>query len=150
MFKFSKFFIVALSDILLVGIFSFSLAQYNDASNGSDHSQHNEHSQKSSDKESYMNMNDHQHKGMSEMPTEDDVDVKFTLAASFFEKKRVFIGVSGNINGQINPVLEVPQGAVVEITLLNDTVLQHNFVIPSLALHSEHVSSSDAVTFTFQ
>ena len=61
-----------------------------------------------------------------------------------------FVGVSSNIQGQINPVLEVPQGAVVEITLLNDTVPQHNFVIPDLSFHSEHVKSNDIVTFTFR
>ena len=148
MFQFSKFFIVALFSILLVGIFSFGLVQHNNTSNGNpDHSQHNEHNQKSSDP---MNINDHQHKSMSEVPIEDDVDIKFTLAASFFEGKWIFVGDSSNINGQINPVLEVPQGAVAEITLLNYTIWQHNFVIPDLALHSEHVDSGDAVTFTFR
>ncbi len=151
MFQFSRFFIVVLFSILLVGIFSFGLSQHNDASNNSsDHPQHSEHNQKSNDHKSYMNMDDHQHKGMSGTPIEDDVDIRFTLAASFFEGKRIFVGDSSNINGLINPVLEIPKNAVVEITLLNYTIWQHNFVIPDLSLHSEHINSDDAVTFTFR
>ncbi len=151
MFKFSKLFIVLFS-ILLIGIFSISLSQHSNSSNSDlGHSQRSEHSPpKSSDDKSYFNTHNHQHKDMLEMPTEDNIDIKFTLAASFFEGKWIFVGDSSNINGQINPVLEVPQNALVEITLLNYTIWQHNLVIPDLAFHSEHVNSGDAVTFTFR
>ena len=133
---------------LLIGVFSSSLSQHsNPSDSASNHSKFEKHSQQDSD-EDKNNMHKHQHGGMTEMLTE-EADVKFTLAASWFERKRIFIGVSSNIKGQINPVLEIPQGAIVEVTLLNDTVLQHNFVIPNLALHSEHIDSSDAITFTF-
>ncbi len=140
MFKFSKF-ILTLFSLLLIWTFSFGSSQHSKPlTSSSDHPKHNEHNQ--------ANMHNHQNESMSQMLAE-DVDVKFTLAASFFDRKRVFVGVSPNIRGQINPVLEVPQGAVVEITLLNDTVRQHNLVIPDLSFHSKHIEFSDSATFTF-
>ena len=148
MFKFVKPFFATIFSVLLIS-FSFSLGQHSVPSgSSSSHSQYEEHNKQNSG-EQKNNMNNHQHSSISETLTE-KADIKFTLAASQFEQKRIFVGVSSNIKGQINPVLELPQNAVVEITLLNDTVLQHNFVIPDLAFHSEHVSSSDAVTFTFR
>ena len=130
--KFTKYFFATMSGALLIGVFSFSLSQHSSPPDStSSHSQSEKHSQQDSD-EDENNVHKHQHGGMTEMLTE-EADVKFTLATSWFERKRIFIGVSSNIKGQINPTLEIPQGAVVEITLLNDTVLQHNFVIPKFS-----------------
>jgi len=40
----------------------------------------------------------------------------------------VFIGVGGNIDGQVNPVLSAAEGQVVQITLLNGEGAEHDIV----------------------
>lgn len=171
MFKLSKLSIVVLLGILLIGLYSISFSQQHSVSKDTskeiqdstqtqmnsthenntskDNASKDNASKDNTSKDNTHQHSAHQHKSTEQIPAE-DVDIRFTLASSFFEGKRIFVGDSSNINGQINPVLELNKGAVVEITLLNYTIWSHNFVIPDLAFHSEHVGPHDAITFTFQ
>ena len=45
-------------------------------------------------------------------------DVTFTLRTDIAEGKLVFVGETGDIKGQINPQLNVREGAVVQINLV--------------------------------
>ena len=53
-------------------------------------------------------------------------DVSFTLKTNVGEKGLSFVGVGGNIDGQLNPKLEVAEGAIVQITLINGDGAMHD------------------------
>ncbi len=76
-------------------------------------------------------------------------DVSFTLKTNVGEKGLSFIGVGGNIDGQLNPKLQVAEGAVVQITLINGDGALHDVVFPDFQAATEQVvgqgSSSSTV-----
>jgi nitrite reductase (NO-forming) len=61
--------------------------------------------------------------GMSYVP-----GIRYTLRSGIAEGRMVFIGVGGNIDGQVNPVLSAAEGQVVQITLLNGEGAEHDIV----------------------
>ena len=54
--------------------------------------------------------------------------IRYTLRSGIAEGRMVFIGVGGDIDGQVNPVLSAAEGQVVQITLLNGEGAEHDIV----------------------
>ena len=130
---------------------------------GNDHHKGNEHAQEEGHtddtkhhegKEHHEEMGHHEgvdHHDSSGNLTDYIADYSFTLKAKLIDGKMVYTGVGGEIDGLQNPVLEVDQNAVVEITLVNASVLEHDLVIPDLNAHSEHVpAEGDTTSFAFK
>jgi nitrite reductase (NO-forming) len=85
--------------------------------------------------------------GGSGSPTE----TAFTLTTGLSQGKLVFIGKGGAIEGQVNPVLRVPVGQPVQVTLVNGDGIQHDFTAPDLNARTDYVTAvnqSTTVTFT--
>ena len=66
-------------------------------------------------------------------------DVRFTLRTGIAHGKMAFIGKGGAIDGQVNPTLHVPEGAVVQITLVNGEGAEHDIALPELHVASQRV-----------
>jgi nitrite reductase (NO-forming) len=82
---------------------------------------------------------DHAHTpdtGLSEY----DADFRFILRTAVVDGGFAFIGVGGEIDGQINPTLEVTHDAVVELVLINGDGIEHDFDIADFGVMSGHVS----------
>ena len=75
-------------------------------------------------------------------------DVSFTLQTNVGEKGLSFIGVGGNIDGQANPKLQVAEGAVVQITLINGDGALHDVVFPDFGAASEQVVAKGSSSTT--
>jgi nitrite reductase (NO-forming) len=74
----------------------------------------------------------------------------FTLRSGIAQGRMVFIGVGGDINGQVNPTLMVHEGETVQINLINGEGAEHDVVIDQYAARSERVIGSGAsTTFAF-
>jgi nitrite reductase (NO-forming) len=79
---------------------------------------------------------------INEQPT-----VTFTLTTGFSpDGLMAFIGVGGEIDGQINPDLKVQPGDVVEIVLVNGDAILHNLALTDFDAQSEDVSQKGAET----
>ena len=73
---------------------------------------------------------------------ETGVTVEYTISTIMGQTPPMaFIGVSGDINGVINPTLKANVGDRVIITIINGDPIEHDFVIPDLAVHSEHLTT---------
>lgn len=62
-----------------------------------------------------------------------------------------FVGVGGDIDGQINPTLTAAPGDVVEITMVNGDGVEHDLAVPDFGVSTGSVSTMGAkasVTFT--
>jgi nitrite reductase (NO-forming) len=66
-------------------------------------------------------------------------DLRFTLSTGIADGKMVFIGRGGSIDGQVNPTLHVPEGSVVQITLINGEGAEHDITLPELHVASQRV-----------
>lgn len=77
-------------------------------------------------------------------------DYTFTFKAELVDGKMVYTGVGGDIDGVQNPTLEVEQGAVVEVTLTNASVLEHDLIFSELGAHGEHILEGDTTVFAFE
>ncbi len=108
-----------------------------------------------------MGMGDHQEEGehghghsdsdRAGMLEDYTPDISYTLSADLSDGKMIYTGVGGEIDGLVNPTLNVQNGQVVEITLVNNNVLEHNIVFPDLDTHSEHVNAEvDSTTLAFR
>lgn len=76
--------------------------------------------------------------------------VVFTLHSGVAQGKMVFIGVGGDVNGQVNPTLMVHEGETVQINLINGEGAEHDIVIDQYAARSERVVGKGAsTTFAF-
>lgn len=73
-------------------------------------------------------------------------DVTFTLRTSIADGKLVFVGERGPIDKQINPDLKVPEGAVVQINLINGDGAVHDVAVPEFSAHSDQISGKEAAT----
>lgn len=73
-------------------------------------------------------------------------DITFTLRTAIAGGRLVFIGNSGELADQVNPDLRVPEGAVVQINLINDDGAEHDIAVPEFGAKSDHISGKGAAT----
>lgn len=73
-------------------------------------------------------------------------DVTFTLRTDISGGKLVYIGETGAIEGKVNPDLIVPEGAVVQINLINGDGATHDIAIPEFDMKSDLISSKGSAT----
>lgn len=73
-------------------------------------------------------------------------DVVISLRTSIADGKLVFIGTAGAISGQVNPELRVPEGAVVQINLVNDDGAVHDIAVPEFNVKSDTITGKGAAT----
>ncbi|HYC24786.1 MAG TPA: copper-containing nitrite reductase [Roseiarcus sp.] len=75
----------------------------------------------------------------------------FTLKTGVADGRMVFVGVGGDINGAVNPLILVHEGETVQINLINGEGAEHDIVIDQYGVRSNRVigkGASSAVTFT--
>jgi nitrite reductase (NO-forming) len=73
-------------------------------------------------------------------------DVTYTLRTDIADGKLVFIGTAGEIAGKINPTLQVKEGAVVQINLVNGDGATHDLTVPDFNTKSNQVNAKGAST----
>ena len=74
----------------------------------------------------------------------------FTLRTGIAEGRMVYIGVGGDIDGQVNPTLMVHEGELVQINLINGEGAEHDIVLDQYAARSSIVVGKNASsTFSF-
>mgnify|MGYP001612944621 CR=1 FL=1 len=74
----------------------------------------------------------------------------FTLRTGIAAGRMVYIGVGGDIEGQVNPELMVHEGEIVQINLINGEGAEHDVVIDQYAARSSVVVGKNASsTFSF-
>ncbi|HEX2668087.1 MAG TPA: copper-containing nitrite reductase [Gammaproteobacteria bacterium] len=73
-------------------------------------------------------------------------DVRFTFRTNIGPKGMTFVGVGNGIDGVDNPTLQVDEGAVVQITLIDGDGAEHNIAVPDFGASSDHVVAKDAST----
>lgn len=73
-------------------------------------------------------------------------DVTFTLRTDIAEGQMVFISETGPTKGEINPDLRAPEGAVVQINLINGDGAVHDIAVPEFDVQSDQIVGSDAAT----
>lgn len=86
----------------------------------------------------------------SDSPAEYTADVVFTLRTNIGDGKLVFVGVGGDIDGEVNPTLNVASGAVVQLTLVNGDGALHDLTLPDFDVASDQIvgkGSSTTVVF---
>src|SRR5690554_755089 len=73
-------------------------------------------------------------------------DVTFTLKTDIADGKLVFMGETGDIKGQVNPDLRVPEGAVVQINLINGDGAIHDIAVPEFNATSDEIVGKGTAT----
>lgn len=73
-------------------------------------------------------------------------DVVFTLRTEIADGQLVFVGHTGSIKDQVNPVLRVPEGRVVQINLVNADGALHDIAVPEFSAQSDQISEKGAST----
>ncbi len=80
-----------------------------------------------------------------------NVTVEYVLSTGGDTGQLVFVGVGGEIDGEINPTLRANPGDVVKITLINDDGMLHDLVIDEFNVTTEQFAGrdeQDSITFT--
>ena len=72
--------------------------------------------------------------------------LRYTLRTGIAEGRMVFLGVGGEIDGQVNPVLSAAEGQVVQVTLINGEGAEHDVVFPDQNARSPRVTGKGAST----
>ena len=75
----------------------------------------------------------------------------FTLRSGIAEGRMVYLGVGGDINGKVNPALNVHEGEIVQINLINGEGAEHDIVVDQYAVRSDRVvgkGASSTMAFT--
>ncbi len=76
--------------------------------------------------------------------------VSYMLKSAVQNGKMVFVGVGGDINGQVDPTLKADEGDIVSITLVSGDGSEHNISLPDFDVDSAHVAGvGSKVTVTF-
>lgn len=73
-------------------------------------------------------------------------DVRFTLRTDIADGKLVYISESGPSKGQVNPDLRVPEGAVVQINLVNGDGAIHDIAVPEFNTKSDEIVGRGTAT----
>ncbi len=79
-------------------------------------------------------------------PAEYTPTVSYTLKTTIGSFGMGFRGVGGAIDGQLNPTLKVPAGAIVQITLIDGDGAMHNLAVPKFKVLSDNVVGKNAST----
>ncbi len=74
-------------------------------------------------------------------PTPQTIDKEFTLKTAMADGRMVFVGVGGEIDGVIDPTLNVQQGEIVRVVLINDDGMLHDLAIPALDAQTSMTTS---------
>jgi len=82
----------------------------------------------------------------SQPPSPQAVDAEFTLQTAMLEGSMVFVGVGGEIDGRVNPDLNVSVGEMIRVALVNGDGIPHDFALPDLNAHSALVSAKAQTT----
>jgi nitrite reductase (NO-forming) len=81
----------------------------------------------------------------------DPATVEYTLKTASEGGRLLFIGVGGEIDGQVNPELQANVGDAVDITLINDDGRFHDIVIDEFNATTSvfgEIGQEETVTFT--
>lgn len=73
-------------------------------------------------------------------------DVTFTLRTDIADGKLVFVSETGATKGVANPTLNVPEGAVVQINLVNGDGATHDVSVPEFNAKSHQINAKGAST----
>lgn len=73
-------------------------------------------------------------------------DVTFTLTTDIHQGKLVYIGATGATKGEVNPDLQVAEGAVVQINIINGDGAIHDFAIPEFNVQSDQIMQKGSAT----
>jgi nitrite reductase (NO-forming) len=73
-------------------------------------------------------------------------DVRYTLRTGIAEGRMVFIGVGGEIDGQVNPALTAAEGQGVQVTLINGEGAEHDIVFPEQNARSPRMTGRGSST----
>ena len=73
-------------------------------------------------------------------------DVTFTLRTDIADGKLVFVSETGATKGQANPTLNVPEGAVVQINLVNGDGATHDVSVPDFNAKSNQINDKGSST----
>jgi nitrite reductase (NO-forming) len=73
-------------------------------------------------------------------------DANYTLRSGIAEGRMVYLGVGGEIDGKVNPVLTAAEGQVVQLTLINGEGAEHDIVFPEQDAKSPRVTGKGAST----
>ncbi len=73
-------------------------------------------------------------------------DARYTLRSGIAEGRMVYIGVGGEIDGKVNPVLTAAEGQVVQLTLINGEGAEHDIAFPDQDAKSPRVTGRGSST----
>ncbi len=73
-------------------------------------------------------------------------DVTYTLRTDIADGKLVFVGETGAMKGKANPDIVVPEGAVVQINLINGDGAQHDISVPDFNVTSNKLNEKGSGT----
>jgi len=79
-------------------------------------------------------------------PAEYTPDISITLKTTIGSSGMAFEGVGGHIDGVLNPKIEVPINAIVQITLIDGDGAVHDIALPDFNVHSDSLDGKDAST----
>ena len=74
--------------------------------------------------------------------------VRFRLKTELAEGKMAFVGISGDIEGVVNPTLRVAEGAVVQVSLVNADGIEHDVIFPQFKAGTDRVNRKGAASVT--
>jgi nitrite reductase (NO-forming) len=75
-------------------------------------------------------------------------NVRYRLRTELAEGKMAFVGVGGDIEGVVNPVLRVKDGDVVQVSLVNNDGIEHDVVFPDFNAGTDRVNRKGASSIT--
>src|SRR5919197_312722 len=75
-------------------------------------------------------------------------NVRYRLRTELAEGKMAFVGVGGEIEGVVNPVLRVNDGDVVQVSLVNNDGIEHDVVFPDFNAGTDRVARKGASSVT--
>ena len=84
--------------------------------------------------------------GARQVDEEYTSDVSFTLMTNIGDGQLIYLGVGGEIDGVVNPTLNVPENAFVQITIINGDGALHDLVIGEFGVQSDQIVGKDAST----
>jgi nitrite reductase (NO-forming) len=72
--------------------------------------------------------------------------VRYALRTDIVDGKMAFVGMEGDLEGQVNPDLQAQPGDVVEIRLVNGDGAMHDLAIEELGIATEQIAGQDKET----